>query len=140
MFRDLPAPGLHFRASGQTGGQGHSGQGQGRGYHHVPRCPSCCPFDANRGGKRGILWSSEEIPMRAARGTEESCVVLLRLHTHCHNKDNCLKGAWSGIRDKGIPYFIVRFHTLSVIIPTHDYEFLFSMRELDSPLGLLEAV
>ena len=91
VFRDRPAPGLHFRASGQTGGQCHSTQGQGRGHHHVPRCPSCCPFDTNRGEKRGIILPSEEIPMRAARGTDERGIVLLRLHTHCHNEDNCLK-------------------------------------------------
>ena len=106
---------FHFRASGQTGGQGHSGHRE-----RAPPCPKVAlllPFWCKPRRGKSIVLSSEEILMRAPRGTDESCIVLLRLHTHCRNKDNCLKRTCWGIQNKGIPCFIMRFHTLSAIIP-----------------------
>lgn len=133
--RDFPAPGFPFRASVQTGGHGHTGRGDsGRVHHHVTGCLSCYPFDVNWGGKRGILLPSEEIPTRAARGIDGSCIFLLR---------QCMAGVTTGTtvyntlarecKTKELLISLWDFTHWMFLFQCVDYEFLFSMRELDSP-------
>lgn len=80
-----------------------------------------------------IQWEQQGAQMSCRMRAAPSCSDYIHIVT---TRTTGLKHTCWGIQNKGIPYFIVKISHISVSLFTHDYEFLFSMRELDSPHGL----